>query len=65
MSIAVRKGIPHNYVDLPPISVEATGACIPVGNDEVLFAGVYKSVGRPWSDVSSQAFKENPFFQVT
>jgi hypothetical protein len=26
------------------------GVCIPVGNDEVLLAGVYKSPGHPWSD---------------
>jgi hypothetical protein len=32
-AVAVRKGIPHKHVDLPPlISVEATGVCIPIGN---------------------------------
>ncbi|PNF35683.1 hypothetical protein B7P43_G17443 [Cryptotermes secundus] len=31
-AVAVRKGIPHNHVDLPPlVSVEATGVCIPIG----------------------------------
>jgi hypothetical protein len=46
-AIAVRKGIPHNHVDLNPLlSVEATGVCIPVGN-EVLLAAVYKSPGLP------------------
>jgi exonuclease III len=38
-AVAVRKGIPHNPVDLPPlISVEATGVCIPIGNEEILLA---------------------------
>jgi hypothetical protein len=46
-AVAVRKGIPHNHVDLPPlVSVEATGLCIPIGNSEILFASVYKSPGR-------------------
>jgi hypothetical protein len=46
-AVAVRKGIPHNHVDLPPlVSAEATGVCIPIGNSEVLFAAVYKSPGR-------------------
>jgi endonuclease/exonuclease/phosphatase family metal-dependent hydrolase len=36
---------------LPPlVSVEATGACIPIGNSEVLLAAVYKIPGRDWSD---------------
>jgi hypothetical protein len=40
-AIAVRKGIPHNHVDLPPlVSVEATGVCIPIGNSEMLLAAV-------------------------
>jgi hypothetical protein len=48
---AVRKGIPHNHVDLPPLdTVEATGVCITVGNSEVLLAALYKSPGRAWSD---------------
>jgi hypothetical protein len=50
-TVAVREGIPHKFVDLQPlISVEATGVCIPIGNSEVLFASVYKSPGRAWSD---------------
>jgi hypothetical protein len=45
-AVAVRKGFPHNHVDLPPlISVEATGGCIPIGNSQVLLAAVYKSQG--------------------
>jgi exonuclease III len=49
-AVAVKKGIPHNHVDLPPlVSVEATGVCIPIGNSEVLLAAVYKSPGRAWS----------------
>jgi hypothetical protein len=32
-TVAVIKGAPHSYVDLPPlISIEATGVCIPLGN---------------------------------
>jgi hypothetical protein len=51
---AVRKGIPHNHVDLPPlVSVEATGVCIPIGNSEVLFAAAYKSPGRVWCDADN------------
>jgi hypothetical protein len=33
----MRKAIPHNQVDLPPIvSVEATGVFIPMGNSGML-----------------------------
>jgi hypothetical protein len=50
-AVAVRKGIPHKHVDLPPlVSVEATGVCIPIGNREILIAAVYKSPGCTWSD---------------
>jgi hypothetical protein len=50
-AVAVQKAIPYNHVDLPPlISVEATGVCITIGNREILFAAVYKSSGRTWSD---------------
>jgi hypothetical protein len=50
-AVAVRKGMPHNHVDLPRlVSVEATGVCIPVGNNEVLLTAVYKSPGRAWND---------------
>jgi hypothetical protein len=50
-AITVRKGIPHSHIDLSPlVSLEATGVCIPVRNDVVLLAAVYKSPGRPWSD---------------
>jgi hypothetical protein len=49
MAIAVRKGIPHRPVDLPPlVSVEATGICVPIGNCEILLAAVYKSPNRTW-----------------
>jgi hypothetical protein len=45
--VAVRKGISHSHVDLPPlILVEATGVSIPTGNTEILLAAVYKSPGR-------------------
>jgi hypothetical protein len=50
-AVAVRKGLPHNLVDLPSlVSVEATGVCIPLGNSEILLAAVYKSPGRAWND---------------
>jgi hypothetical protein len=50
---AVRKGITHNHVDLPPlISVEVTGVCIPIGNSEVMLAAVYKSPGQAWNDTT-------------
>jgi hypothetical protein len=35
-AIAVRKGIPHNQVDLPLlVSLEVTGVCISTGNSKV------------------------------
>jgi hypothetical protein len=38
-------------VDLSPlVSVEGTGVCIPIGNQEVLIAAVYKFPGRTWND---------------
>jgi hypothetical protein len=50
-AVAVKKGIPHSPVDLPPlISVEASAVCIPIGNTEILLAAVYKSPGRTWSE---------------
>jgi hypothetical protein len=46
-AFAVRKGIPHSYVDLPPlISIKATGFCIPVGKTEIILAAVYRSPGK-------------------
>jgi hypothetical protein len=43
-TVAVRKGIPHNHVDLPPlVSIQATGVCILISNNEVLLAAVYIS----------------------
>jgi hypothetical protein len=48
-AIAVRKGIPHRQVDLPPlVSIEAIGICIPISNCEVLLSAVYKSPIRTW-----------------
>jgi hypothetical protein len=50
-AVAVKKCIPHNHVDVPPlISIEATGVCIPIGNNEILLAAVNRSPGRAWSD---------------
>jgi hypothetical protein len=34
------------------VSVEATGVCIPIGNQEILLAAVYKSPGRTWTDAN-------------
>jgi hypothetical protein len=45
-AVAVRKGTPHNYVDLLPLlSIGATGVCIPIGNSEILLAAVHA-----WTD---------------
>jgi hypothetical protein len=50
-AVAVRRGVPHNYVELSPlVSLEATGVCIPIGNSEVLPVSVYISPGRAWRD---------------
>jgi hypothetical protein len=45
------------------ISAEATGICIPVGNDEVLFAAVYNYPYRSWGDadiIEFLRFQRNP-----
>jgi exonuclease III len=56
-AVAVRRGIPHNHVDLPPlVSIEATGVCIPNGNNEILLASVYKSQSRAWTDADIMKF---------
>jgi hypothetical protein len=44
ISVAVKKGIPHICVDLPPLLSEATGVCIQIGNTEMFLAALYKSV---------------------
>jgi hypothetical protein len=50
-ALAVKKGIPHNHVDLPPlVSKQATGVCISIGNSEVLRAAIYKFPSRAWFD---------------
>jgi hypothetical protein len=50
-AVAVKKGVPHSCVDVPPlISIEATAVCIPVGNKEILPAAVYRSLVRNWCD---------------
>jgi hypothetical protein len=39
-AVAVRKCIPHNHVDIPPlVSIQATGVSIPIANSEMLLAG--------------------------
>jgi hypothetical protein len=50
-AIAIKKGIPHTRIDLPPfLSEEATGVCIPIGNIDICRIAVYKSLQRLWSD---------------
>jgi hypothetical protein len=34
---------------LPPVSIEATWVCIPIGNSEVLLAAIYKSPRNTWN----------------
>jgi hypothetical protein len=46
----VRKSIPRNHVDLPPLSIEITGLCILIGSSEVLLAAVCKSPSHTWND---------------
>jgi hypothetical protein len=49
-AVAVRKGIPHKHEDQFPLaSLETTGACIQIGNNEVLLASVYQSPGHSWN----------------
>jgi hypothetical protein len=40
----------HILVDLPPLSVEAMGICIPIGHTEMLLACVYKPPLQLWQD---------------
>jgi hypothetical protein len=48
---AVKKGIPHTCVNLPPpLSVEAREICLPTGNTETLLAVLYVSPQRLWCD---------------
>jgi hypothetical protein len=49
-AVGVRKGIPHNHVNLCPISVKVTGVCRPIRNKEIQLASVYKHPGRTWND---------------
>jgi hypothetical protein len=54
-AVAVKKGIPHTHVDLPPLlSLEATGVRIPIGHTAILHASVYKSPlrGRRDADIT-------------
>jgi exonuclease III len=54
-AVAVRRGVPHGYAELPPlVSEEVTGVCIPIGNSEVLLAAVYTSPGRGWKDTITE-----------
>jgi hypothetical protein len=43
-AVAVKKGIPHPCVDLPPLlPLEATGVSIPIEHTEMLLASVHRS----------------------
>jgi hypothetical protein len=43
-TIAVKKGIPHRCIFLPPLlSIEATRVRVPTGSTELLLAAVYRS----------------------
>jgi hypothetical protein len=56
-AVAVRKGIPHDHVDQPPlVSVEVTGVCIPIGNNKFLLATVYHYPSHAWSDADINEF---------
>jgi hypothetical protein len=50
-AVAVKKGIPHTHVDVPPLlSVETTGVSISMGHTEKLIVSVYNSPLRAWRD---------------
>jgi hypothetical protein len=50
-AVAVKKGVPHSYVDLHPlISIEASGVCITIVRKQILLAAVYRSPARDWTD---------------
>jgi hypothetical protein len=50
----VKKGIPHNHVHLPTfVTIEATGVCIPIGNNGVPLSAVYKSPAHAWNDTGN------------
>jgi hypothetical protein len=52
-AVAVRKGIPHTHVDLPPlVSIEKTNVCIPRENSKILLSAVYESLDHAWSDAN-------------
>jgi hypothetical protein len=67
-AFTIRKGIPHNHVDLTLlVSVEATGACIPIGASEILLAAVYKSPGKAWNNADITellSFRRKSILQV-
>jgi hypothetical protein len=50
-AIVVRKGIPYNHVDLPPlVLVEVIRVCIPIDYSYILIVALCKSPGRTWID---------------
>jgi exonuclease III len=50
-AIAVKRGVPHRYVDLLPLLlIEATGVCMRIDNTEILLVAVYRSPNNDWAD---------------
>jgi hypothetical protein len=50
-AVAIRKGVPTCNENLAPlVSVEATGVCVLIANNEVFLAAVYKSPSITWND---------------
>jgi hypothetical protein len=50
-AVAVKKGIPHTYFELPPLHLlEAAGVSIPIAHTEMLLASVYISPLRAWRE---------------
>jgi hypothetical protein len=68
-AVAVRKGIPQNYIDLPPIvSVEATGVCIPIGSSEIslqLSKNLWVTPGLTQTSLCSYVLDKSLYWQVT
>jgi hypothetical protein len=64
LPFAVRKGIPHNHVDLPPlVSIEATWVCIPIDSSEALLEVVLKSPGHAWNDADTIGLDVSHYWQ--
>jgi hypothetical protein len=50
-AVEVKKGVPHNHVDLAPlVSLETAEVSLPIGNGEVLLAAIRESPVHAWND---------------